>query len=331
MAQLRLRKVTNEIIRVTSGYTASHRATTFNKGSLTNRECMEKQRFEPVQVQRQGAHRLTDEDRAKGWAADRKGGGNPIVSITRRRWCSPNCIVFYQCPLMPIALQAKKGERACLINGRYDPKEKGFVKTGDKLRRRFINMFMSGEDGLIDEMMRTLFDFSIEAATATIQDRKDYMDMLLKTYRSLFGDHHAARIVEPVTITLHEIGFDGEEIIHQKKHVKALIQDTNQTRALKEKFACRQAAAHDPESLADSPILTEILNHEVTIGNIDKGLLSTTIVTEGNMNGVREQTNQDFGGCGESSPEVRTLGESGNPPDGGEAELQPGRGGAEPV
>ena len=216
-------------------------------------------------------YRLTDADRKKGWEAHAqhpRGGFNPIMAITRRRWCSPNCIVFYQCPMMPVAMSAKPKEKACLINGYYDPQKKLFVKTGDKLRRRFINMFMTGEDGIIDEMKRVLFDYSIESGSATIQDRKDYIDMLLKLYRSLYGDRKAARVVEPITITLREIGFDGEligegETIHKSKHMNNVVNNHKVAQKMKENFAIRLAAAEDKESLATSPMLEGILNHEI--------------------------------------------------------------------
>ena len=113
--------------------------------------------------------------------------------------CSSRCPMFDMCPLMPISAKpAKMSDRKCLVN------------TGSNdVRRAFINLFLRGHSGLVDEMMRAYtsylqsvedFDNDMKDAGGKVKDmpardrerlvnhRRKILDATLAIHRTFYGD-----------------------------------------------------------------------------------------------------------------------------------------------
>lgn len=98
-------------------------------------------------------------------------------SWRNRIYCNKTCQIWETCPLMSLSMKQKdkKGRHVCLL------------KTApDKIQKRIFNLFLKGEDGIVAELRRILFDISADAEDSP-KIRLAYYDRADKFKESVYG------------------------------------------------------------------------------------------------------------------------------------------------
>ena len=143
---------------------------------------------------------LTDEDRKKGWNNKEKLPSVGIINaIKNRKKCHPRCFIFELCPMMPLSMSSANQDGACMLN-----------KGGNVLIRRFVNLIVKGEDGLISEINNVLYMYGYDIETAPPSVKKDYVQMCLALHKQLYTDRERTSEMKPnLTVVINEMGRDG--------------------------------------------------------------------------------------------------------------------------
>lgn len=203
-----------------------------------------------------------------------KSGAQMYQSIRNMRKCSSKCPMFDVCPLAPISIKpANFKERHCLVNaGSHD------------VRRAYINMFLRGHSGLVDEMMRAYTGYlsavedyenefrgkkGEEAVKLTPKDRERLVNLrfkileaTLKVHKTCYGDGYQAKQKpeeEPIKI-IETTGDEGEQIeIRQKQTKRPVISKKRKEDLIEAEYKVMEEVKPDPESL----IFSERLKEEV--------------------------------------------------------------------
>jgi len=113
----------------------------------------------------------------------RKGGSKSTLSkkLARRKYCSPSCPLFDRCPLMPLAqnewVKKPKGGKAhpCLLN-----------TLPMDVQRRIRRLFLSGRDGLIEELKDAIYQYS-SLVENNPKNLPKYGELLLKAISTIYG------------------------------------------------------------------------------------------------------------------------------------------------
>ena len=113
----------------------------------------------------------------------RKGGQKSTLSkkLARRKYCSPSCPLFDKCPLMPKAqnewVRKPKGIKAhpCLLN-----------TLPLDTRRRIRRLFLSGRDGLIEELKDAIYKYA-DLVENNPKNLPKYGELLLKAISTIYG------------------------------------------------------------------------------------------------------------------------------------------------
>jgi hypothetical protein len=192
-----------------------------------------------------------------------KGGKNQTVwrtlsqSLGRRQKCSPTCFYFEQCPVAALSLgyenPAKPEEnKKCMM--------KEFPLN---VRQQFINMFLTGEEGVIRAIKEALYMYQMEVETrGTLRDKRDLIDIMLRIYSEVYvkpKGFKSAQLSEPLTIVIRRVGKEPEVI------------DVTPNQMLPEGVKIRDILESgnvimpedDAESLFNSPRLKEITRHDI--------------------------------------------------------------------
>ena len=202
----------------------------------------------PYQPDHKG-HQLTDADRHKGWHNPEKlTQQKVIVAIKNRKKCSPRCVIFELCPMMPLSMSRANVEGACLLN-----------RGGNVLIRRFVNLMVKGEDGLLSEINNVLYSYAFDIETAPPSVKKEYAQMLMQLHNQLYAKKEKELEQRPnLTVVINEMGSDGKlrEIVPLIETGHVMKRGEN----LKLNAAIEEAKTEDPESLMNSPIIKEIMD-----------------------------------------------------------------------
>src|SRR5512137_135689 len=192
-------------------------------------------------------HMLTETDREKAWHQP-KPNMRIVNAIKNRKKCSARCIIFELCPMMPLSMSAANRESACLLN-----------RGGNVLIRRFINLMVKGEDGLLNEINSVLYSYAFDIETAPPSIKKEYAELLLKLHNQLYAKKEKELEARPnLTVVINEMGSDGKI-----REIVPLIEAGPVLRrgeCRKLNAAVTEALTDDPESLMSSPIIEEIMN-----------------------------------------------------------------------
>jgi len=113
----------------------------------------------------------------------RKGGSKSTLSkkLARRKYCSPSCPLFEKCPLMPMAqnqwVEKANGRKAhpCLLN-----------TLPPNVQRRIRRLFLSGRDGLIEELKDAIYKYS-SLVENNPKNLPKYGELLLKAISTIYG------------------------------------------------------------------------------------------------------------------------------------------------
>lgn len=198
--------------------------------------------------------RLTREGCAKG------GSSTSIyktlsASLKLRKKCNVTCPFFETCPVNAMSLgyvDPKTGVKGqCLM--------KDFPLT---VRQQFLNLFLTGEEGIIKAIKDALHMYMMEVDTrGTLRDKRDMIDLMLRFYKEVYNAPRSnrAQAKEPLTITIRRVGVEPRTI--------SVTGDTPLPMPLKEMVHPRNGdiTEGDPESLLLSPNLGRIIGEEIKI------------------------------------------------------------------
>ena len=94
-------------------------------------------------------------------------------AIAKRKHCNMQCRIWDKCPLKHIASNTEG--KPCLVN-----------KLPARVKRRFVHLFLEGEEGVINEIKETLYDLS-SRTNNNVELQIAYLDRLLKFYKTVYG------------------------------------------------------------------------------------------------------------------------------------------------
>jgi hypothetical protein len=203
-----------------------------------------------------GGHVLTDEDRLKK-TGKRNPGTSIINAIKHRRTCGSRCPIFEVCPMMPLSVSRANPESRCLLN-----------LGGNVLIRRFMNLIVKGEDGLINEINNVLYSYAQDIEVASPAVKKDYAMMCMQLHRQLYGDPRRAQMEAKPQLTVVINEMDGEGRIREVEVVPVVEAGGINNAKLDIEAAKMIMAAKedDPESLVNSPIFDKLFENVPTHG-----------------------------------------------------------------
>jgi hypothetical protein len=194
---------------------------------------------------------LTQEDRIKG------GKTSSIFksmagTLRRRKTCSPKCYYFEECPLMSMSMS--DSEKRCHM--------KLFPES---VRKRFQDVFLSGEEGMILDLKKAIYQYGLTQTDA--RGRKEYIELMLKLHKAIYGDK--SQIIsdkEPLQINISQLQTtQSVEKVIPDGTIRPLIEKLESKRSIAWKEAvmeeCKEVAnvEEDIETLFNSPMLDKIL------------------------------------------------------------------------
>jgi hypothetical protein len=101
---------------------------------------------------------------------------------------------------MPLSMSQANTGSPCLLN-----------KGGNALIRRFIKLFVSGEQGLIEEINGILYLYGMDIETAPAEVKKNYAELLMRWHDQTFIKSKREFEEKPqLTIVLKELGGEGK-------------------------------------------------------------------------------------------------------------------------
>lgn len=158
--------------------------------------------------------------------------------IRDRQFCNTTCQIYTRCPLS--------------IQSKLSNKEDCRVKAMDSdTRRRFVRLFVFGDDGLYDEAMSTLFDLSqVLDIRHNKKEMITYLDLVVKlarTFRGVVEDKTPQKLVINIEDYAKPVELVGPGGLVEEGEI---------------------VMKRDPDSLLESPNLENIVKHRETKGNI---------------------------------------------------------------
>jgi len=124
-----------------------------------------------------------------------------LCSIRKMRHCNPACEIFEICPMMPVSLCKANVNSTCLLNA-----------GGEVLLRRFVNLMLKGESGLLNEINNVIYSYGEDIETAPPSIKKEYAQMCMQLHKQLYADKDRATEMKPqLTVVINEMGRDGKE------------------------------------------------------------------------------------------------------------------------
>ena len=196
-------------------------------------------------------HVLTDEDRLK--KTGKKNPGTSIINaIKHRRTCGSRCPIFETCPMMPLSVSRANPDSRCLLN-----------LGGNVLIRRFINLMVKGEDGLINEINTVLYSYAQDIEVASPAVKKDYAMMCMQLHRQLYGDPRRTQFeAKPqLTVVINEMDCEGKI---REVEVVPVLESGGINNAKLDIEAAKMIEASkedDPDSLLNSPMFDDLFKN----------------------------------------------------------------------
>ena len=148
------------------------------------------------------------------------------LSLTTKDQCNTTCEYYYRCPLVP---RSKETEVFACAARTLDEKSK----------RRFMNIFVFGEEGVREEIVSNLFFLSEKLDFKDPKEQKDYIQLLLQCYKVLYkGEEKPKSRTEPLTVNVKGIKLPKKP----GEAVSVVLEDNSEIQT-------------DPESLFNSPVI----------------------------------------------------------------------------
>lgn len=211
-----------------------------------------------------GGHVLTDEDRMKK-TGKRSGGTSIVNAIKNRTKCDSKCKIFTICPMMPLSQSRQNALQTCLLNA-----------GGNALIRQFINTFVSGEAGLVNQINYILYHYGMDIETAPASVKKDYAQLLMQWHKQKFGDPRLVQEAKPnLTVVINEMGQDGKIIEVPIVPIVDVGPIRNKRNDVILDAMVNKNLEQDPESLLGSPIVDELMKNVPTFSKFTPGTRNT--------------------------------------------------------
>jgi hypothetical protein len=144
----------------------------------------------------------------------------------------------------------------------------------EAVRKRFQDVFLSGEDGMILDLKKAIYQYGLTQTDA--RGKKEYIELMLKLHKAVYGDK--SQIIsdkEPLQINISQLQTsvsDRVEKVVPDGTIPPLIEKLSEKLESKRSIAykeaimeeCREVAdvELDPETLFDSPMLDKIVGSE---------------------------------------------------------------------
>lgn len=147
--------------------------------------------------------------------------------IEKRTTCDGHCRYYYVCPY----IEHVKLKLPCKV-----------ISLPNKDRQRFLNIFVLGEGGLREEMLKTLYslgqNLDLEGNT---KDMQTYAEQINRIYRSLYAKEEKKSVEKPTKPPKFNI--KGTKLPKKKDEPLTIVLEDGST------------IQDDPNSLLGSPIL----------------------------------------------------------------------------
>jgi len=206
-------------------------------------------------------HIPNNEDRSKGGSST-----SPLKclanSFRNRKWCHIGCEFAEACPILPLSM-SKEFEIVDTSKGYkkiFHPCKLKDAPAG--VQRRIQNMFLNGEEGLLNEIRSALFVAGTNLG-ADVKERLAYADALGRLHKTIYGEKATMSSSEPLEITVRHFskpdGLTGTEVkaLQQKAAQKFL--DTKKPIQITEEEV---PEISDPESLLLSPLMDTMIRRK---------------------------------------------------------------------
>lgn len=189
------------------------------------------------------SHNLTNEDRSKG--------GKTVSlykslknAMERRERCSTACMFFEKCPVSAVSYGSP--DKKCLM--------KEFPET---VRRQFVDLFLTGEEGIIRAIKTALHNYMNDVdAYGKLSDKRDMVKLMLEFYDKVYNNPRKSPTKkEPLVITMRRVGMEPQTVTIDPH--KALPPGVTYRDVINP--ANDDITEGDPESLANSPMVEQIL------------------------------------------------------------------------
>jgi hypothetical protein len=138
----------------------------------------------------------------------------------------------------------------------------------EAVRKRFQDVFLSGEDGMILDLKKAIYQYGLTQTDA--RGKKEYIELMLKLHKAVYGDK--SQIIsdkEPLQINISQLQTSApiEKVIPDGT-VQPIVEKLESKRSIAYKEAimeeCKEVAdvETDPDTLFDSPYLDDIIRRE---------------------------------------------------------------------
>jgi len=136
-----------------------------------------------------------------------------IIKIREMRWCSERCPAFELCPAVSTAMEHEGSKKPCAL--RDQPMT---------VRKRFEHLFLSGQDGLIQELMTSLYRVGQMTDTSgDLADHRAYTQLVLNTHKTLYGEKLEVSSDQPTKVNIQVM--DLEDIIEMEETADGTFKD----------------------------------------------------------------------------------------------------------
>lgn len=198
-------------------------------------------------------HIITKEDSSRG--GKKHSPDRWVNSIKNRKKCSTKCAIFDICPLMALSISKANVGTACLLN-----------KGGNALIRRFVNIFVKGEQGLLNELDNVLYIYGLDIESQPKSVQKEYANLILQKHRQVYGDKERIQEMKPqLTVVINEMGRDREIIPVLEAGPIRLGREVNEVMAEYVETHRDRFMDVEEDSLLNSPIIEDILAGRIDV------------------------------------------------------------------
>lgn len=130
--------------------------------------------------------------------------------LAKRKYCNNKCRYFDSCPFQSLS-------ESCTL-----------AAYSEKVRRRFISLFMSEEEGLVEELRRSIFLYgAYEADTAADgKPLQEYINMLFKLHKSMYGSKDVDEQTPEINVQIRRVEHKDtteEEILEVEEDEESLL------------------------------------------------------------------------------------------------------------
>jgi succinate dehydrogenase/fumarate reductase flavoprotein subunit len=128
----------------------------------------------------------------------------------------------------------------------------------ESTRKRFEDVFLKGEEGMINDIKKAIYQYGLTAND--LRGKKEYIELMLKLHKAVYGDK--SQVItnnEPLQININQLQNVTKEVPDGTVKKAVEVFETEKSRKLRESL---EPPEEDPESLFSSPLLPELLGEK---------------------------------------------------------------------